>query len=370
MKAHEDPAGSSAVTTKSGRIGRRLPNLVVDGHTESEIFALAPAFDADRVHWQFLDDELDQPALVSLAQSYLPMAWVRHWSDAQPRIWVPVGEGDGARTAIRQCFEDLGVGLHNLRIERRVTFRDLSTIPHDLLTNLIREAAEWVWPRIGHIRQRLANELQIDDEETQALLYFFVHDLVDRYDDRRSGANGALNFLTFVMGKVRGWPLDVARTAHGRNVVNDQVEFHRLREHFTAEFGREPNEVERARALNVPVADLRRREQTVRALAQSRWLDELSAVDDEGASVEHHAMAVDAEAMRRQRDAALTASLLAAVDVDKSRSTDTLGLAAVYLSFWEGRGRTDIAEDLQVSPKVVTSAMDRLLRRMAEDGAP
>jgi len=59
--------------------------------------------------------------------------------------------------------------------------------------------------------------------------------------------------------------------------------------------------------------------------------------------------------------AELTRELLRAVDPVDGK-TDPLGLAAVYLGFWEGLGRSEVAEQLQVSPKSVSTAMARTLR--------
>lgn len=345
------------ITTANNRRGRRLPDLVVDGLTESEIFDYAPVMQCDRIYWATVDP-VDLTPLVAIAG---PTAWTRQWSDGLHRIWVPAGEGAAARDRIRQWCDDHGVEPMNLRVESDIPFRNLDLIPAGLLPGLIAACVDWLYPHTGSIRRRLVAELpSVDEDDVRGMMYLFVHDLADRFDSQRQGRNGSLNFTAYALGKMRTWPQDAARAAYGRVLTNDRAALARLAESVAAQEGRGATEAERAEALGVSVTELRKREEAVHGLMRLRHTDPILEPDDADlASVAETDAAEEAvDAIMR---AELTRELLRAVDPVDGK-TDPLGLAAVYLGFWEGLGRSEVAEQLQVSPKSVSTAMARTLR--------
>ena len=369
---------SDGLVTKSGRVGRRLPDLVIGDYTETQIFDFAPAFDADRLHWTGTDDIAGE--LMDALSAVSIRSWTRAWSDGQPRLWVDAGQGERARGVVRSWCEHHGYEPVNLRVEKNVTFRDLLTVPKPLIPELIGVSVDWLYPRVGNIRYRLARELDlVDDDDIRSLMYMYVHDLVDRYDDRKTGVNGRVNFLTFLLGKMRTWPQDVARAQHGRVVIADRLALGEVNAHTHSTLGRSATEQERADALGVTITELRERESTLAALSAMRHYVPLEASDGYGndaieasiapenfqrqASVEPGIGFVQAE-----RDFELTRALLAAVTSDTSkRGGDPLALAAAYLTFWEGRSRGEVAEDLSVSPKVAGSALKRAVQGVDVD---
>jgi DNA-directed RNA polymerase specialized sigma subunit len=350
-----------AITTRGNRQGRRLPDLTVNGITETEIFALAPVMRCDRVYWT-TDAALDVAELLA----ELPYtAWTRRWSDGTHRVWVPEGHGDSARDDIRERCVTRGIEPVNLRVEKGVPFRDVSLIPDALLADLVATCVDWLIPHTTSIQRRLVAEIPgVDEDDVRGMMYLFVHDHLDRFDSGRQGRNGSLNFTAFILGKMRNWPQDLARATFGRTTVNDRVALQQVRDEFASTLGRAPTEWERAEALGLSVTDLRAREEAVSGLLSLRYADPILAgadgvdVVDEDADVTHAAMD---QSMR----AALTSAIMAAVfDPDGSgrRSVDPLGLAVVYLMFWEGLTRTEIAEQLGVLPKTVTAALNRTMR--------
>jgi len=364
--SHDD----DRLVTSSGRSGRRLPDLRVGDQDETAIFALAPAFDADRIHWTGTPD-LDVPAMID---GWDIDAWTRSWGDGQPRVWVRAGKGDHARELVRNWCEEHDFEPANLRVEKSVAFRDLSLVPEPTVPELVGAAVDWLFPRTGQIRYRLAQELEItDDDDVRSLMYLFIHDLVDRYDDRKEGKNGRVNFLTFVLGKLRNWPLDVARAQHGRTVAADRLTLARINEQSQASLGRVATESERAEALGVSVTELREREGTISALAAMRYYTPVDSASETADRVEADIVRdadvdVDSAIAEVERNASLTRALVAAVH-DRSGTgragSDPLALAAVYLTFWEGRSRSQVAEDLGVSAKVAGTSLQRGLDKLA-----
>lgn len=369
MSDEYEPAAEEAIVTANHRPGRKVPDIVVRGHHEREILGWAPARSCDRIHW----DTVEPFDITPLVRALGPSAWTRQWSDGQYRIWVPEGHGFEARAFIREWCEARGIEVVNLRVEPKVPFRDLDAIPDGLLPEMLAACVTWLFPRSHAVRRRIVNDLELlDDEDVRSLMYLFVHDHADRYDADRTGRNGTLNFTAFMFGKLRTWPQDAARTAFGRTVVGDRLVLHRADDKALQEHSRMASETERADALGVSVTDLRRRERAITTLSSLRNHRSLVSgeadIDDfDAVQVESDVNVAD-EATVYASNAALTRSLLSAVKgewVTAKRPVDALGLAAVYLTFWEGLNRADVARHLDVLPKTASSALNRTLERMA-----
>jgi len=360
--------GDDFIITASNHIGRKVPNLMVRGMEESEVFAHAPAMVCDRVHWDTIDAFDPRDLLPDLGME----AYVRCWSDGQHRVWVPEGRGYEAREVIRQWCVDHDVETVNMRVEAGVPFRNLDLIPDQLFPELIAAAVDWLYPRSHGIRRKIVTELElVDDQDVRSMMYLFISDHADRYDAGREGRNGTLNFLAFLIGKMRTWPQDAARQAYGRNVMSDRVALARAIDVIAATEQRAPTEDELAGALRTSVTDLRRREQAISTLSSlrnphslvigERDLDTMDAVQV-AADVD-----VEGEAIDHDRNAQLTRAIMSAVNTPGSsarRAQDPLALAAVYLTFWEGLGRSDVARELEVLPKTVAASVGRVLEQV------
>jgi DNA-directed RNA polymerase specialized sigma24 family protein len=76
---------------------------------------------------------------------------------------------------------------------------------------------------------------------------------------------------------------------------------------------------------------------------------------------------VESDATDHDRSAQLTQAIMSAVNVKGStarRARDPLALAAVYLTFWEGLSRSDVARELEVLPKTVAASVGRVLEQV------
>lgn len=360
-----------AILTASNRLGRRVPDLVVQGMNEAEILALAPAMTCDRIYWSTVE-HMDPPQMLADLEI---TAYTRRWSDGQHRIWVAEGEGYAVRELVRQWCLDHEVEAVNIRVEPSVPFRDLDSIPGSLVPDLIAACVDWLYPRTHAVRRRLMTELDlVSGEDVRSMMYLFVHDHADRFDADREGRNGRLNFTAFMFGKVRTWPQDAVRAAYGRTLVGDRVVLHRVADEVSAREGRLPSEAERADALGVSVAELRRREESIIALSSMRnyqpiWDDD----SDGGRQVRDVCDDVDVsdEATTHARDAALARALLDSVWGDgpgSRRGPDPLALAVVYLTYWEGLNRTEAAGELDILPKTASAALSRVTERIDVEG--
>jgi hypothetical protein len=72
-------------------------------------------------------------------------------------------------------------------------------------------------------------------------------------------------------------------------------------------------------------------------------------------------------ATAHDRNAQLTRAIMGAVNTSGStarRAQDPLALAAVYLTFWEGLGRSDVARELEILPKTVAASVGRVLEQV------
>lgn len=358
------------IVTAQNRLGRKVPDLVVRGRHEQEILDLAPAMLCDRIHWDAIDG-CDMSALMAhLGEG----VYTRQWSDGQFRVWVPAGTGYDYRDQIRAWALDTGVELVNARVEAKVPFRDLDSIPDGLVPELVGACTEWLFSRSYLVRRKLVTELDlVEDDDVYSLMYLFVHDHADRFDSDRAGRNGTLNFTAFMFGKLRTWPQDAARTAYGRTVVSDRIALHRAHERSLSTHGRTASETDRAEALGVNVAELRRREEAIATLSGLRNHDELigweadpeHSVDREGG--ESGSDSVDAH----DRASEITKAILEAVSDDSPnarRPHDPLALAATYLTFWEGQSRVQVAKELEVLPKTASAALTRVLERLHASG--
>ncbi len=360
-----------SIITSTNRLGRKVPNVTVRGIDETEIFGYAPLLDCDRVHWDTVDD-FDPRSLLA----DLPMdAYTRRWSDGQHRVWVPNGRGFEARELIKAWCEAHEVEPVNMRVECKVPFRNLELIPGSLFQELVAATVDWVYPRSYSIRRRIVTDLDlVEDQDVKSMMYLFISDHADRYDAGRIGRNGTLNFTAFIIGKLRTWPQDAARTAYGRTVVGDRVAINKMADRFIASEQRLPSEGELAEAMNTSVTDLRRREQAIHELSGMRNYTSLAVSSNDADRVDQVQVAsdadVEADVADYGRSAALTSAILEAVSSPSGprtrRSQDPLALAAVYLSFWEGLSRPEVARELDVLPKTVAAALTRVLEQVEQ----
>lgn len=367
----EDP--DDLLVTAGRRTVRRVPVLEVRGMSESDILDLAPPMVCDRVHWDTVDD-FDARHLLPVLADHGFEAFSRQWSDGQHRIWVAQGRGYDAREVIRLWCASHDVEAVNMRVETGVPFRDLSKVPADLLGELIAAAVEWLYPRLHAVRRRLVLDLElVEDDDVHSMMYLFVSDHLDRFDAGREGRNGTLPLLAFLIGKLRTWPQDAARQAYGRNVVGDRLAIAKATDAIAALEHRAPSEEELAAALKTSVTDLRRRESAIEVLSGLRNYQSLTT----GASADMDAVEVagdvdlEREATASSRNADLTRTIMAAVNDPTSngrRAQDPLALAAVYLSFWEGLSRPEVARELEILPKTASAAVARVLDSVAASG--
>ena len=364
----DETLDDDVIVTARNRPGRKVPDIVVRGIHERDILGLAPAATCDRIHWDTVEAFDIAPLIADLG----PTARTRQWSDGQHRVWVPAGEGFEVRERIRQWCAAREVEPVNLRVEQSVPFRDLEAIPDGLFPELVAACVDWLYPHTYAVRHRIVAELDlIDDDDVRSLMYLFVHDHADRYDADRLGRNGTLNFTAFMFGKIRTWPQDAARTRFGRAVISDRIALHRARESALSTFGRDATEGERADALGVSVTELRRREDAISTLSSMRNYQELLGGETDldawsGVQVPDDVDVAD-EAISYERDAAVTRAVIDAVSQStpgSRRDQDPLALAAVYLTFWEGLNRAEVARELDVLPKSASAAIGRVMERL------
>ena len=360
------------ITTSTGRSGRRVPNMVVGEVDEAEILALAPARTCDRLHWVSTEDFDPADLLVDLPEGCA----TRKWSDGQHRVWVPEGQGAELRDVVRALCSEHGAEAVNLRVEPSVPFRDVDRIPADLLQGLILATVDWLYPRTYAVRRKIVADSELlSDEDVRSMMYLFVSDHLDRYDADRVGRNGTLNLATFMLGKIRTWPQDVARAAHGRSVLDDHLQLSQAMEAGLAADFRAPTETELADRLKTDVADVRRRRQAVAEFASMRFPESVvtggAYGTGEGIDVAGDLDVAD-EATAYHADAALTRAILDAVRNPVSGrgrgAPDALGLAAVYLTFWGEMSRQQAAAALDVLPKSITTATARVLGQAGAHG--
>lgn len=364
----DDLLDDDVILTARNRLGRKVPDIVVRGMHERDILAMAPAAICDRIHWDTVEPFDIAPLLADLG----PQARTRQWSDGQHRVWVPAGAGFETRERIREWCVRMEVEPVNLRVEQNVPFRDLDAIPDGLFPAMVAACVDWLYPHTYAVRHKIVAELDlIDDEDVRSLMYLFIHDHADRYDADRQGRNGTLNFTAFMFGKIRTWPQDAARTRFGRAVVSDRIALHRARESSLTTFGRDATEGERADALGVSVTELRRREDAISTLSSMRNYQELLGGDGDLDAWSGVQVAADVdvaeEAISYERDAAVTRAIIDAVShpmPGSRREQDPLALAAVYLTFWEGLNRADVARELDVLPKSASAALSRVMERL------
>lgn len=361
------------IITSKNRLGRMVPNMSVDGIDESEILAMAPALVCDRVHWSTLE-EFD-------AASILPdlpwRSYSRKWSDGQHRIWVPEGQGYAARELIKEWCVDHEVEAMNMRVEPGVPFRDVDSIPSELLQRLLLEVVDWLHPRCHAVRRRIVIDFDLlQDEDLRPMMYLFVSDNIDRYDADRIGKNGTLNLATFMLGKIRKWPQDAARAVYGRNLVDDQMHLTQAVDESMATVFRRPTEAELATRMKTSVADLRKREQSVAEFTGMRFHDSIvtgGGFDEAGGVDMPSDTDVAADATSFAVDATLTRAIIDAARAPAGgrggHGSDPLGLAAVYLSFWGEMSRQEVATTLSILPKTAGSASQRIINQISAAGS-
>lgn len=366
-------SATEQIITASNRVGHRVPNMTVDGLDESEILSMAPSLVCDRVHWSTLEEFSARAILPDLPW----LSFSRQWSDGQHRIWVPQGQGYEARERVKQWCIDHEIEALNMRVEPGVPFRDVDSIPGDLLQRLLLEVVDWLHPRCYAVRHRIVIDFDLlQDEDLRPMMYLFVSDHIDRYDADRIGKNGTLNLATFMLGKIRKWPQDAARAMYGRNLVDDHMHIAQAVDESIATVYRRPTESELAERMKTSVADLRRREQSVAEFTGMRYHDSIvtgGGFDEAGGVDAPSDIDVASDATSFAVDAMLTRAILEAARPQASgrhgRGSDPLGLAAIYLSFWGEMSRLEVASALSVLPKTASAACQRVINQMSAAGS-
>lgn len=367
-----DELADDSIITATNRVGRRIPDMVVGDLTERDILAMAPAMVCDRIHWSTVE-----PMSVSALIADLPMtAYTRAWSDGQSRVWVEQGQGQQARELIRAWCADHGIEVMNMRVESAVPFRDVDSIPGDLLGQLLLVTTDWLYPRTYAIRRKLVADLElIDEDDTRSMMYLFISDHADRFDADRVGRNGTLNFASFMLGKLRKWPQDAARAAWGRTLIDDHMHMNQAFDDSMATLHRRPTEAELAARMKTTVSDLRRRECAVAEVSGIRNYDSIvsGSLGEESEGVDApDTVDVEADGTSFQVDALLTKAIIDAVmnpaSSRGSSSADPVALTAVYLSFWGELSRQELAAELGIVPKTAAAAVQRVISQVGAAG--
>ena len=360
--------GEEIISSTTNRLTHKVPDLIVAGVSEGEIFDMAPAMVCDRIYWD-TESELE---IAELNSQLSVKSYTRQWSDGHHRIWVPEGLGESAREEIRAWCVARGVTPFNLRIEKNVPFRDLDSIPGSLVEALIAECVAFIYPRTFSVRRRLVNELDaVDDEDVFSMMYLYLHDLADRFDANRVGKNGTLNFTAYALAKVKTWPQDLVRSTYGRTLASDRVGLAKVEDEIFSARGRRSTAIERADALGISLTQLREREHSIGELSRIRHADSLFPAEGEAALEVASEENVADSAVARIAAANLTKSILTSVDNPENggrRPCDPLALAVVYLTFWEGLSKTEAAQQLDVLPKTAAAALARALERIDPQG--
>ena len=346
--------------------------MVVGDLTERDILAMAPAMVCDRIHWS-----TTEPMSLTALIADLPFtAYTRAWSDGQSRIWVEQGQGQHARELIRDWCADHGIEVMNMRVESAVPFRDVDSIPGDLLGQLLLATTDWLYPRTYAIRRKLVADLElIDEDDTRSMMYLFISDHADRFDADRVGRNGTLNFASFMLGKLRKWPQDAARAAWGRTLIDDHMHMNQAIDDSLATLHRRPTESELATRMKTTVSDLRRRECAVAEVSGMRNYDSIISgsmgEDSEGVDAPD-SVDVEADGTSFQVDALLTKAIIDSVmNPATTRGTspaDPVALAAVYLSFWGELSRQELAAELVILPMTAAGVVLRVVTQVGAAG--
>lgn len=231
-----------------------LPAWIINGVHEDDIWAAAPVFMADRLHWVGTDDD----TTLRMREWVLPQSsWVRLRSDGHGRLWVPAGLGEPARVNMVQAVAFRNLRVRNLRVEKNVPFRDFSRIEPALLDGIVIGTTRALQRLAYSTIAKVATDLQIDAEDAEAMLYLYISDLLDQFDNTRQGGDGrTLNFLAFAHAKVRNyWAVDLIRGDRGRGIVDDEQRYHRAVEHLALTLQRTPTDRDVADHLNITIAD-------------------------------------------------------------------------------------------------------------------
>ncbi len=263
-----------------------------------------------------------------------------------------------------------------MRVESAVPFRDIDSIPSDLLGQLLLVTTDWLYPRTYAIRRKLVADLElIDDDDTRSMMYLFISDHADRFDSDRVGRNGTLNFASFMLGKLRKWPQDAARAAWGRTLIDDHMHLNQAIDDSMATLHRRPTEFELAERMKTTVSDLRKRECAVAEVSGMRNYDSLISgsmgEDSEGVDAADD-VDVSLDGTSFQADAMLTKAIIDSVmsptATRGSSPADPMALAAVYLSFWGEMSRQELAAELGVLPKTAATVVQRVIAQVGAAG--
>lgn len=355
-----------------------IPSFVINDVHEDDIWATSPVFEADRLQWKFADD-FDATILLP----YLPgKAWSRTRMDGISRIWVEAGQGEAARTIVSQWCAAHNVEINGaLRLYPAVTFRDTNLIPEDLRNGLVLATTRWLMiVAAKHIAKVIADNDMLTSEDSESLVYLFVNDLLDQYDETRIGKTGdkALNFRAFAISKIPNWAPDLLRATRTRRGVDEATAYNRAMTAFMDEHHRTPNRQELALTMNTTVDALIRIENSINVFNNVRHAASLTAEWDDNEDSRAVVVADESEdteeaGMNRLVSATISRAILTAVNGNTIKkpgnAVDPIGLLVTYSAHWNASGTQEMADAFGVSHKAVSHAQKRVQTAIEEEMA-
>lgn len=369
------------ISNGTARRAKKFADITVDynGSTfsEDEIIAMATLIDpADRLHYHAdKDGELLNPTLVLPYLTPLFPAWTRQRSDMQGRIIVEAGNGEAAKQVLLEWAKEHNAPMPaGLRVESKgVSFLDVAAIPEDLRNGLVLGVMDAIWglPAMAKIRgQIVADHDLVGDEDVWSMLYEFINDLFDQFNNTRESKMGThLNLTAFVWGKLKNWPQDLLRRSRGRGFVDTQVSINKAIDEFKSDNHRSPSTRELATHLSMTVDDLlakQRMSETFTAMSFAAPLVSAFDGNDEDRSyvLADEAADTEAAAVMRSRNAALSRAVITAAKTRDKKSgpeyVDPIALTITHMTVWGEQSNSDVAVTLGVTQRAVTKAFSRL----------
>jgi DNA-directed RNA polymerase specialized sigma subunit len=357
--AKEYSAGGIRIGETAKSTSSYIPNLVINGIDESQIWEMAPAFPAERMQWHF--EEEFAPESMTLPCKF----WTRKRSDGRGRIWVTPGQGEQTRVAMTEWLNENNISLASgIRLEvTNVSYRDVSQIPKELVDGILIGTTKWLMSSARATVQKVAlDEGMTEPSEIQSLVYMFVSDLLDTFQDKRPGAHGkSLNFRAYALGKVKMWKSDRLRQIHGRRAVDEQTQYVNAQAKFVTLEGRNPSDRELAQVMRTSVENVFRISNENRLRSNMTYAHSIVG----GGNMNEGDVTINvADVQENTSHLAETTMQQAAISraiVKNLNPKRPVDLVVLYNSYYQEHSVKEIAHMLGSGTKTVAAAQERLL---------
>ena len=338
---------------------------IFGGIPEGQGWAIAPRAKKDRVHFRLKFDTLPVAAFRAAMPANADVTYDEE--SGLCRVDVAHGTGQDAYVLVAQWCAENGYETKGLRVQADVWRRNLSDLDPHYLADLCAFYQRYSRGQVRKHASTLKVHFNEQDDQTQQV-FEWILEAIALYDE-----TSGVPFGAFLVQKMSGWVHDLNRNRYGRHITEQEMRQQRASNKFSAEHGRDANEVEMADMLGQDLATYREKSGAVANLRSLRSTAPLTTGEDDEMDVPLAAEErVEDRHETNMRQALIAQVITKACGVDEgargklSRNPNILAWVTTYETTWNNQSKVALASRLSTSTRNMSQYTERAQERMRE----